>query len=169
MPRISGLALASPISFRPFATTSGGILTVSSLTRAVAEFDGTCLSLPRLVGAGGIMAEFRPDLSDAEREALMSSKQILLEAVNELSLEARSSVQPATHLQCKAKVGPEWRSCWRGMVGRSASSVRFSRRGRISVDSLVHGLFAMNQGKSRLVGINNLRPQRCHPSLPQRK
>src|SRR5512139_2561336 len=39
------------------------ILTVSGLTRDVTEFAGTCLSLPRLVGAGGIMAEFRPDLS----------------------------------------------------------------------------------------------------------
>ena len=38
------------------------ILTVSSLTSHVAEFEGTCLSLPRLIGAGGIMAEFRPDL-----------------------------------------------------------------------------------------------------------
>ena len=63
------------------------ILTVSSLTSAVAEFEGTCLSLPRLVGAGGIMAEFRPDLSDAEREGLTSSTQILREAVNELSLD----------------------------------------------------------------------------------
>jgi L-lactate dehydrogenase len=63
------------------------ILTVSSLTRAVAEFEGTCLSLPRLVGAGGIMAEFRPDLSDEENERLTSSTKILLEAVNELSLE----------------------------------------------------------------------------------
>jgi L-lactate dehydrogenase len=63
------------------------ILTVSGLTSAVAEFEKTCLSLPRLVGAGGIMAEFRPDLSDAEREALTSSTQILREAVNELSLD----------------------------------------------------------------------------------
>ena len=63
------------------------ILTVSSLTSHVAEFEGTCLSLPRLIGAGGIMAEFRPDLSDPERENLMSSKQILLEALNKLLLD----------------------------------------------------------------------------------
>jgi L-lactate dehydrogenase len=62
------------------------ILTVSGLVSDVTEFEGTCLSLPRLVGAGGILAEFRPDLSDAEDENLMSSAQILLEAVNELSL-----------------------------------------------------------------------------------
>ncbi len=63
------------------------ILTVSSLTTAVAEFEGTCLSLPRLVGAGGIMAEFRPDLSDSERDSLASSAQILREAANELLLD----------------------------------------------------------------------------------
>jgi L-lactate dehydrogenase len=62
------------------------LLTVSGLTRAVDEFQGACLSLPRLVGAGGIMAEFRPDLSDEERAGLVNSKQTLLEATNELSL-----------------------------------------------------------------------------------
>jgi L-lactate dehydrogenase len=62
------------------------ILTVSGLTRDVTEFQGTCLSLPRLVGIEGIVAELRPDLSDAEDEKLRSSAQILREAVNELSL-----------------------------------------------------------------------------------
>src|SRR5208337_2482190 len=62
------------------------ILTVSSLTSAVDEFEGTCLSLPRLVGAGGIMAEFRPDLSDAEHEGLTSSAEILRKVVSELAL-----------------------------------------------------------------------------------
>ena len=63
------------------------ILTVSSLTSAVAEFEGTCLSLPRLVGAGGIIAEFRPDLSDAEDESLRISSQILREVIDKLSLD----------------------------------------------------------------------------------
>jgi L-lactate dehydrogenase len=63
------------------------ILTVSGLTRDVTEFAGTCLSLPRLIGAGGIMAEFRPDLSDAEDEGLRASAQVLREAVSELSLD----------------------------------------------------------------------------------
>jgi len=62
------------------------ILTVSGLTRDVAEFKGTCLSLPRLVGAGGTMAEFRPELSVEEDEDLRSSAAILREAVNELAL-----------------------------------------------------------------------------------
>ena len=63
------------------------ILTVSGLTRDVTEFAGTCLSLPRLVGAGGIMAEFRPDLSDAEDESLRASSQILREVIDKLSLD----------------------------------------------------------------------------------
>ncbi len=63
------------------------ILTVSGLTSDVAEFKGTCLSLPRLVGASGIMAEFGPDLSIAEREGLRKSAEILREAVNELALD----------------------------------------------------------------------------------
>ena len=65
------------------------ILTVSGLTRDVTEFAGTCLSLPRLVGAGGIMAEFRPDLSDAEDEDLRSSAVILRKAVEELRLDGQ--------------------------------------------------------------------------------
>ena len=61
------------------------ILTVSGLTRDVAEFKGTCLSLPRLIGAGGILAEFRPELSVAEAEGLRSSAEILSKAVDELA------------------------------------------------------------------------------------
>jgi len=63
------------------------ILTVSGLTSEVAEFKGTCLSLPRLVGSSGIMAEFEPDLSVTERERLRSSAQTLRKAVNELALD----------------------------------------------------------------------------------
>jgi len=63
------------------------ILTVSGLTMDVAEFKGTCLSLPRLIGAGGILAEFRPELSVAEAEGLRSSAEILSKAVNELAID----------------------------------------------------------------------------------
>ena len=65
------------------------ILTVSGLTRDVAELKGTCLSLPRLVGAGGTMAEFRPELSVGEDEDLRSSAVILREAVEELRLDGQ--------------------------------------------------------------------------------
>jgi L-lactate dehydrogenase len=63
------------------------ILTVSGLTGHAAGFKGTCLSLPRLVGAGGILAEFRPDLSAAEDESLRSSAAILRKLFDELPLD----------------------------------------------------------------------------------
>ncbi len=63
------------------------ILTVSGLTREVAEFEGTCLSLPRLIGADGVLAELRPDLSEPEDMSLRSSAAILRDAVSELALE----------------------------------------------------------------------------------
>jgi L-lactate dehydrogenase len=63
------------------------ILTVSGLTGDVDELEGTCLSLPRLVGAGGILAEFRPDLSAAEDESLRSSAAILRKVFDELPLD----------------------------------------------------------------------------------
>mgnify|MGYP000744379413 CR=1 FL=1 len=62
------------------------ILTVSGLTREVAEFKGTCLSLPRLVGAGGILDEFRPDLSAAEEDDLSKSAAMLRQLFDELHL-----------------------------------------------------------------------------------
>jgi L-lactate dehydrogenase len=65
------------------------ILTVSGLTRDVAEFKGTCLSLPRLIGASGILAEFRPELSVAEADGLRSSAEILTKAVNELAIDCQ--------------------------------------------------------------------------------
>jgi L-lactate dehydrogenase len=72
------------------------ILTVSGLTGEMGELGGTCLSLPRLVGAGGILAEFRPDLSNAEESDLRSSAALLREAVNELALDGlvRSANMP---------------------------------------------------------------------------
>jgi L-lactate dehydrogenase len=70
------------------------ILTISGLTGDMDELKGTCLSLPRLVGAGGILAEFCPDLSNAEDESLRISAAVLREAMNELALD--SLVQRST-------------------------------------------------------------------------
>ncbi len=41
------------------------LLTVSSVTAGIEEFEGLSLSLPRVVGAEGIVATVRPDLSHA--------------------------------------------------------------------------------------------------------
>jgi len=56
------------------------VLTVSSLTTEVEGFEGISLSLPRVVGAKGVLAELRPDLSSEELLALQNSADILREA-----------------------------------------------------------------------------------------
>ena len=60
------------------------LLTVSSVTRGIAEFEGLSLSLPRVVGAEGIVATLRPGLSDAEHAALGKSASLLREAARSI-------------------------------------------------------------------------------------
>ena len=62
------------------------VLTVSSLTTGVEPFKGICLSLPRVVGRKGILAELRPDLSSEENLMLQKSADILKEAVVSLKM-----------------------------------------------------------------------------------
>jgi L-lactate dehydrogenase len=56
------------------------VLTVSSLTTGIEELGGICLSLPRVAGRGGILAELRPALSSEERLMLRRSAETLMEA-----------------------------------------------------------------------------------------
>jgi L-lactate dehydrogenase len=60
------------------------VLTLSSLSMDVQGLDEVSLSLPRVLGAGGIGAELRPDLSEAEQGALRKSAEILRDAANQL-------------------------------------------------------------------------------------
>jgi L-lactate dehydrogenase len=60
------------------------VLTVSSVTQEVAGFKGISLSLPRLVGAKGVLAELEPSLSSDEKEALNKSAAILKTAAGEI-------------------------------------------------------------------------------------
>jgi len=62
------------------------VLTVSSLTADVEAFKGICLSLPRVVGLKGILAELRPDLSSEEHRELQKSVDILKEAAVSLKM-----------------------------------------------------------------------------------
>ena len=62
------------------------VLTVSSLTTGMEAFNGICLSLPRVVGLKGVLAELRPDLSNEEHLALQKSADILKEAVIGLNM-----------------------------------------------------------------------------------
>lgn len=60
------------------------LLTVSSVTAGVKEFEGLSLSLPRVVGAQGVVATLRPDLSGQEREELNKSAEMLREAAHSI-------------------------------------------------------------------------------------
>jgi L-lactate dehydrogenase len=53
------------------------VFTVSACTVGVDEFNGLSLSLPRVVGAEGIMATLRPALSPVEQKALTESARVL--------------------------------------------------------------------------------------------
>jgi L-lactate dehydrogenase len=56
------------------------VLTLSCVSMDVEGVDEVSLSLPRVLGAGGIGAELRPVLSGEEQEALRKSAEILREA-----------------------------------------------------------------------------------------
>jgi L-lactate dehydrogenase len=60
------------------------VLTLSSTSMDVEGVDEVSLSLPRVLGAGGIGAELRPVLSGEEHEALRKSAEILREAAGGL-------------------------------------------------------------------------------------
>lgn len=60
------------------------VLTVSTCHADVGEFEGVCISLPRVVGARGVIATLQPDLSDEERGALNRSADILRQAAGQL-------------------------------------------------------------------------------------
>lgn len=60
------------------------VFTVSAVARDLEGVEGSCLSLPRLVGAEGVVAEVAPSLSFQEMEALGRSARTLQEAVDAL-------------------------------------------------------------------------------------
>lgn len=62
------------------------VLTVSNLTGGVEEFKGVCLSLPRVVGSKGILAELRPELSHEEHLALQKSSDILKDVAASINM-----------------------------------------------------------------------------------
>lgn len=62
----------------------GAVLTVSSLGSGLAGLEPVCLSVPRVVDAGGVRDELWPQLSDDEHGALLDSAAILVRAGREL-------------------------------------------------------------------------------------
>jgi L-lactate dehydrogenase len=60
------------------------VLTVSACLLDAGEFAGISLSLPRIVGAAGVLATLRPDLCEEEHAGLRSSAEILREAAGQV-------------------------------------------------------------------------------------
>jgi len=56
------------------------VLTVSSVTGDIEGIRGVSASIPRLLGASGVMAELRPALSDEEHSAMEKSVEIIRDA-----------------------------------------------------------------------------------------
>lgn len=62
----------------------GAVLTVSGLASGLACREPVCLSVPRVVEAGGVRDELWPPLSDDEHAALLRSAEILIQAGREI-------------------------------------------------------------------------------------
>ncbi len=69
---------------RAIAANQRDVLTVSILTPEVAGVRDVALSLPRLVGAEGVIADLHPELSAEETAALHRSAEILKESATSL-------------------------------------------------------------------------------------
>jgi len=65
---------------RAILTDEKGVYTVSAFTPEVEGVLEVSLSLPRILGAGGVEGTVYPSLSPEEREALRRSAEILKEA-----------------------------------------------------------------------------------------
>lgn len=60
------------------------ILTVSARTQEIEGIKNVTISLPRLIGGGGVLRTFRPPLSETESQAMARSAGILKRAIDEL-------------------------------------------------------------------------------------
>lgn len=69
---------------RAILTDEKGVYTVSLLTEEVEGVREVALSLPRVLGAGGVEATFYPQLAPEERQALRHSATLLKEAASAL-------------------------------------------------------------------------------------
>lgn len=68
------------------------VLAVSVVTELVGSVADVALSLPRVIGAGGVIADLQPALNDGERATLARSAAILKEAVDSVPLPSADRV-----------------------------------------------------------------------------
>ncbi len=71
---------------RAIARDEGAVLTVSLVTAHVAGVDDVALSLPRVIGATGVVVDMVPDLSAEEQAALKRSAELLKGITDALQL-----------------------------------------------------------------------------------
>jgi L-lactate dehydrogenase len=71
---------------RAIGADEGAVLSVSILARDIAGQREVALSVPRVLGRGGVSADLMPELDQAETEALAASAQTLADAAGALSL-----------------------------------------------------------------------------------
>lgn len=87
-----GVAAGLARMVRVIALDQHEVLTVCSMTPAVAGVEGVCLSLPRIIGARGIEDTLVPTMTEEETEALAASARTLKRTMDELTTErARSA------------------------------------------------------------------------------
>jgi L-lactate dehydrogenase len=60
------------------------VFTVSSVTPEILGVESVSLSLPRVVGRGGVIATLTPSLASDEQDALRRSAELLKEAATQL-------------------------------------------------------------------------------------
>lgn len=69
---------------RAIRDDEGAVLTVSSRSHRKSEYKGICFSVPRIVGAQGIVSELWPSMNEEEQQALLQSTAILGDAAKEI-------------------------------------------------------------------------------------
>ncbi len=71
---------------RAITRDEGAVLTVSVVTKHLLGVEQVALSLPRVIGADGVVVDMLPDLSPIEHEALKRSAELLKGITNALQL-----------------------------------------------------------------------------------
>jgi L-lactate dehydrogenase len=79
-----GIGAGSARITRAIRADERAVLTVSTLILELEGVQSVALSVPRVVGAGGVLAALPPSLSDEEHTALQASARILKEAAEEI-------------------------------------------------------------------------------------
>jgi hypothetical protein len=127
------------------------VLSVSTVEPEVLGVGDVALSLPRLVGAGGVSATLWPDLDAEETEKLRASAddpEVVPRPAGDLSplrpCRGRGrGVRPRTPLPCSAAPAAWWRACCRS--GRGEDALDLGRCGE-GVDGSMPGGRAVAPG-----------------------